>query len=252
MSTFRVKRTCAAQTSMSAKGELLSIRIFAHVNATPAPAFRGVHTSDLIAVVVIVRVVVGVATIEAKKWSRDEFVPVVSMPVLSGVRSAPCVAALVPSHRARVAANLARWRAERRAWRASALESAATERRTWTAAGLAATAANSSSATSASASAAAATTSASSASASASASSASASTASASAGSLPCASCARSAACGCEAEDPGEALLGGQGAQGALEALAARPCDQPEPAARLAPAARLPGQAGGRPALEEK
>jgi hypothetical protein len=68
---------------------------------------------------------------------------------------------------------------------------------------------------------------------------------------LPRASRARSATRCCEAEDPGEALFGRQGPQGALKALAARPCHRPEPAARRTPAAWLPGQPGGRPALKQ-
>jgi len=68
---------------------------------------------------------------------------------------------------------------------------------------------------------------------------------------LPRASRARPAPRGCEAEDPGEALLGRQGPEGALEASAARARNRPVSAARRAPATRLPGQPGGRPALSK-
>jgi hypothetical protein len=64
---------------------------------------------------------------------------------------------------------------------------------------------------------------------------------------LPRASRARPSARCCEAEDPGEALLGRQGPQGALQALAARPCHRPVAAPGRTPAARLPGQSRSRP-----
>ena len=119
-----------------------------------------------------------------------------------------------------------------------------------------ATSASATSATAASASASAASATAASAtatsatSASASATSAtSASAASASAGPLPRPTRARPAARSCEAEDPGKALLGRQGPARSLEALPQGPRHRPVAAARLAPAARLPGQPRGRPRL---
>ena len=86
-------------------------------------------------------------------------------------------------------------------------------------------------------------------SASASATATASAASSSSSGPLPCATRHRPEARRREAEDPGEALLGWQGAQGSLEAWAARPRDQPVTTSRLGSAARLRGQAGRRPAL---
>ena len=126
--------------------------------------------------------------------------------------------------------------------RASASASAATTSATASASASATASASASaaSATSASAAATSAT--------SASATSASAS-ASASAGPVPRPTRARPAARSCEAEDPGKALLGRQGPARSLEALPQGTRHRPVAAARLAPAARLPGQPRGRPRL---
>ena len=77
----------------------------------------------------------------------------------------------------------------------------------------------------------------------------SASATSASAGPVPRPTRARPAARSCEAEDPGKALLGRQGPARSLEALPQGTRHRPVAAARLAPAARLPGQPRGWPRL---
>jgi hypothetical protein len=68
---------------------------------------------------------------------------------------------------------------------------------------------------------------------------------------VPCPESARAAPRNREAEDPPSELLGGQGAARPLQALAAWPRCETEPAARCDQAPRLPGQPGGRPRLSK-
>ena len=78
-----------------------------------------------------------------------------------------------------------------------------------------------------------------------------ASTASAS-GPLPCPESARAASERREAQDPGGSLLGRQGASRSFAPLAAWPRGEPVTAARHDQAPELPGQAGGRPVVNDE
>ena len=75
--------------------------------------------------------------------------------------------------------------------------------------------------------------------------------ASSASGPLPCPESPRAATRRREAQDPGGALLGRQGATRSLAPLTARPCGQPVTAARHDQAPELPGQAGGRSGLDK-
>ncbi len=157
---------------------------------------------------------------------------------------------LVAGHRQRWAASATSATTASAATTTSASATASAASTTASAASTAASATASASATS-TASAATAATSASATSASAtSASATSASASASSAGPLPRSTRARAAARSCEAEDPGEALLGRQCPARSLEALPAGTRRQAVAAARLAPAPWLPGQPGGRPAAK--